>query len=132
MLLKPAAVYADAELRIAQPPMSYFAPVPTYHDHIYRRLGVIVSYVVGSQYTQAIIDDSRRHEWQLIVSGNFTIEGRLLRCEQAPENIDTPINILCPDWPSDIRVYETPVYFTYWLTKLGDDEIAVLQSIKPA
>lgn len=131
VLLTPAFACADSEMSIANPPMSYFAPVPTYHNHIFRRVGVLLSYVVGPNYTQAILDDSRRQEWQLVVSGTFAIEGRRVTCTEAPADPEEPATILCPDWPSDIQVYTTPVIFSYWMTTLGNDPIAVLQSIDP-
>ena len=124
-----APAFADPEMRIASPPLSYYAPVPTYHDHIYRRLGVILSYMVGPDYSQAIIDDNDSREWEMIVSGNFNMEGRELKCEEAPQDAQTPASVLCPDWPDDIVLYETPIFFTYWVTRLDGHEIAVLQSI---
>ncbi len=128
----PSAVTADAEMGTASAPLNYYAPVPSYHDRIYRKIGVLLTYIVGPQYTQAVIDDVRGREWQLVVSGNFTIEGRSLRCQQAPSHGDTNPDIFCPDWPSDIDPYATPVVFQYWITRLGDNTIAVLQSIDPA
>jgi len=122
-------VQADEELSIASPPLSYYAPVPTYHDPIAHGVGVLSSYVVGPWYTQAVIYDTHEREYELVVGGDFTMEGQHLRCEQGPQADEAISKLVCPDWPTNLALDQTPIVFTYWKTRLDDHEIAVLRSV---
>jgi len=122
---------AIAVLLFANPPLGYYAPVPDFHDRMGRSIGVIDSYVVGPTYTEAVIFSLDESEYHLVVGGDFLMEGRILRCQNAPTAAHPVASVLCPDWPSEIILDETPVFFTYWLTRVGDEQIAVLRRVDP-
>jgi hypothetical protein len=131
------ATGVNGEMPIAEPPIGYYAPVPTFHDRMKRGIGIVSSYVVGSSYAEAVILElplprgGAASEYHFVISDDFLIEGRSLYCEEAP-TADHPVaSVLCPDWPSDIVLDETPVIFTYWRARAGDEEIAVLRRIDP-
>jgi hypothetical protein len=124
-----SSVEGGSELPIATPPLQYYAPVPTYHDHIGRGIGVISSYTIGGSYGEAVIFDLQENEYHLIVGGDFLMEGRILHCEEAPRPDHPVTTMLCPDWPANITLDETPVIFTYWRAQAGGEQIAVLRSI---
>jgi hypothetical protein len=125
------AASAIAVLLFANPPLEYYAPVPDFHDRMGRSIGVISSYVVGPSYTQAVIFGLDGSEYDFVVGGDFLMEGRILRCQEAP-TVDRPVtSVLCPDWPSEIVLNETPVIFVYWRARAGDEQIAVLRRIDP-
>ena len=126
----PKDVAADEE-SFAQAPFTYYAPVPDYRDPMRIAYGYLVSYRVGSDYGQAVFHDGDHRQFEMIVGGNFTVEGQVITCIDAPSPSDSPSSVTCPDWPRDIVLGRTPVAITYWMSHLGDKPVAVLQSLAP-
>jgi hypothetical protein len=124
-----SSVEGGSELPIATPPLQYYAPVPTYHDPIGQAIGVITSYIIGGNYGEAVIFDLQENEYHLIIGGDFLMEGRILHCEEAPRPDHPVTTVLCPDWPANITLDETPIIFTYWRAQAHGEQIAVLRSI---